>query len=335
MRVRNIVIGVLLLACGSAFSQSWWNKEWRYRMPVTVDAGMQDRADYLVRLPLDLKALAQAANLKQPIAPDSFRVVEVETADGKPAETASLFKKGEGFSAGVKEEGSLVWVMKGKTAALGQRSYQVYFDSTVKAAANYEAIPGADEEVGVNLVPNGGFEDVDAANQATGWQKANRDRPLVTTGTVDVTDKEAHSGKRSLHFSKPKADGLSCFYCCGSWTPVPPNPIKVKPNRKYQLSGWTKAAGTDGQSMQFGFTDDKWVSLTAYNYSTAVDFAAGTHDWTQAKCVLTSPPGSYYAFIRLYAGSGAGDAYFDDITLVELPSVEPAKVVAGKPEGSN
>jgi hypothetical protein len=287
---------------------------------------MHDRTDYVVRMPLDLKAIAPEP--KEAITPESLRVLEVDAEKRTMVETPSVFKKCIGYAAGIKEQGTLIWQIKGQFPGMSQRSYQVYFDTGAKPAPTYPAIPGADEDIGINLVPNSSFEDVDKDGKPVNWQQAySSDAPVK--GSVEVTDKEAHTGKRSLHISKPTAEGNAYFYCQGSWVPVPPIPIKAQPGKKYQLSGWSKTVGK-AVSFQFGFADDKWNAQTQYQYQTGVDSPRGTHDWVQSKCVLLSPPGTAYAWIRLHGGKEAGEAYFDDIEIIQLPDVEPAKITVGK-----
>lgn len=329
MNAKGLIAALLCLVGGVAAAEgNWWNAEWHYRMPVTVDSGMFERTDYLVRVPLDLKKLAADAEIGTGVDVASLRVVELDADTGKTKEIPSIFRKNSDFFRGVKEEGSLTWQMAGKTPTLTQRFYYLYLDAkgSGKTAPSYAAIPGADEVVGENLIPNSSFEEVDAKNQPVGWSAIGI--TAKTVGSGEVTDKEAHTGKRSLYISKPALAGDGYKYIYGGWVPS----IKAKPGRKYELSGWIKATGTGQQCMQMGFVNDKGQYTKEHIY--VMPAGSGAHDWKRASAVATAPPESCKMFVQVHLYKAQGEVYYDDVEIREIPSEQPPTITAAAIEKS-
>lgn len=323
MGMKGLAIGLVCARCVCAFAaEGWWDKEFPYRIPVTVDSGMYERNDYLVRLPLNLMRIARKAKMPKGIDVASLRAIELDADAGTMKEIPSIFKK-KNYVAGKKETGTLIWQMKGKTPTMTERVYHVYCDTrdTGKKPATYEPIPGADETPGENLVPNGGFEKVDKKNRPVGWSQISRTKKTV--GSARVTRKETHSGKQSLHISKPTLEGDSCMYSFGGWR----SPIKIKPNTKYRLSARVKATGKGQQCVQLYFAADEWKStkLSAY----VMPCGIGAHEWKEISGVVKSPADARYACVRIHLWKSQGDAYFDDIAVRELPSVQPPNITVG------
>lgn len=323
---RILTIGMLALWCGVASAQTWWKAEWRYRIPVTVDSGMQDRTDCLVRMPLDLRKAAKEGKLDGAITIESLRVVAVAADKGTSTEVPSVFTKAKSFKPGADERGMLIWQIKGEFPAMKERVFHVYLETSAKPAPAYDPIPGADEVVGVNLLPNGSFEQVDAEGAPAAWRRGGSGK---CGGVADVTEAEAHTGKRSLHIASPKEEGLRPYFWLLEGKACPP--VVVKPGRKYQASVWSKAVGTEEHAIQLHFSDAEWNALTDYAYTTHHTFGRGVKGWQRGQCTNEAPPGSRFAGIRLHGGS-PGDLYYDDVELIMLPKVEPPKLKAGKLE---
>lgn len=324
MCVRGLLVALLFLTCGCTCSvENWWNEQWHYRIPVTVDSGMHDRTDCLVRMPLDLLKIAKEGKLDGAITIESLRVVSVDADKGTSAQVPSVFKKAKDFKPGKDERGMLIWQINGEFSALEERAFRVYLDTSVKPAPVHDPIPGADAEVGVNLVPNSSFEARDENGMAVGWRKYCSQEPV---GKAQVTEVAAHSGKRSLHISRPDEKRTYFYYVDNS----SPEPIVAKEGRKYQLSGWAKAAGTKEHAIQLYFIGEKGKGLTDYEYTTHCTFSRGD-GWLYGRCTLEAPPGSRFVGIRLHCGT-PGDVYYDDIELIMLPKIEPPRLKIGNLE---
>ena len=328
MKTKGLAVGLLCLVCSYALAaEGWWNKEWRYRLPVSIDSGMFERTDYLVRTPLDLKKLDADAKMAQGVDLNSLRVVELDADTGATKEVPCVFKKNKDFFPGVKEEGTLIWQMAGNTPTLTQRYYHVYFDAkgSGKTAPAYAAIPGADEAVGENLIPNGSFEKTDPATKLPiGWSAINITK--ATVGSGEVTQKEAHSGKNSIHISKPTMEGNSYMFALGGWR----SPVKVKPGRKYRFSAWIKAEGKGTQCTQVSLQGANWQPMKTNVY--IMPGADGTHDWKKVSGVISVPEDGVYARPQMHLFKMQGDAYYDDFELVEIPTDQPPTMTAGPVE---
>jgi len=327
MGTKGGAIVLLCVACGCASVQEgWWNEASPYRIQITVDSGLYERTDYLIRTPLDLNKIARDAKVAEGIDVASLRAVEVNTETGAMKEIPSTFEKAKDYVPGVKEEGTLIWQMKGKTPTMTERIYHLYCDrrGAGKKPPVYEPIPGADEVIGENLVPNGGFEQVGGNNQPVGWAQISRTKKAVGSG--GATQREAHSGKYSLHISKPTLEGKSYMYSFGGWK----SPIQIKPNTKYRLSAWIKAKGKGQQCVQLYFAANEWkrTKLSAYVMPCGIE----AHDWKRVAGVLASPADARYACIQIHLWQAQGDAYFDDIEVTEISAVQPPRITVGSLE---
>ena len=300
---------------------TWWSKDWKYRVSVVIDSGMYERIDFLVRYPLNLDTLTKEARATGMVSPLSFRVLE-EKMDGVLVEVPSVYKSDSNSDT----QGALIWMMDGNTPTMTERKYWIYFDTvdSEKRAPSYPAIPGADEVQGTNLLMNGGFEEVTDKGLPKGWLQINR--TSLTKGTGAISMEEFHSGKRSFHISKPSLEGNSFMLAHGGWR----SPAKVIPGRKYQVSGWIKATGKGQQCIQMTFVGEDWRSL-AKETSRSYVFATGSgiHDWMKVSNVLVAPPGAHYVGVTLHLYQAEGDAWFDDIEIIEIPFGAPPTLQRG------
>jgi len=87
------------------------------------------------------------------------------------------------------------------------------------------AVSARGEEL--NLVPNGGFEQVGKDGWATGWSK--RPKQMPTGASVEIDNAVFHSGKRSLRISHTEFS-FTRAHCV----------VPVKPNTRYVVSFWVK-----------------------------------------------------------------------------------------------
>lgn len=319
--MRKLAIGVALhVTWTSAEPVEWWNGNWRYRVPVTVDAGLYDRTDCLISIPLALGAMAEQVGMAKGIDADSLRVVEVR--DGRAREVPSAYRKPKGVGS----SGTLIWRLSGELPSWTERRYQIYFDSlgSVRPPAQYPAIPGAGVASGENMVPNPGFEEVGEDGQPVGWERVGVTKDTI--GQASASREHAHRGAYCLHLAKPEGEGKSYMYSCHGWR----TPIPAKPKAKYRLSAWTKATGKSRHCIGFYFLADGWQNTQTRVYEILCGQSA--HDWQRLTAYLTAPADAKYIHIRLYIFKGSGDVFFDDIEVQEIPLQPPPKVVVGAVE---
>jgi hypothetical protein len=108
----------------------WWNKDWKYRVLVKLDAGKFERVDYPVEATMNFTKLLSGAAFD----PSSVRVVE----DGR--ELPSQFDPAAKFDVVRNAAGNVVWIARGRTQPKTPRFFYIYFDSAPKPAANYAGL---------------------------------------------------------------------------------------------------------------------------------------------------------------------------------------------------
>ena len=130
--VRHAVVAVVLIALGTGEGRaqgSWWNGAWRFRVPITVDAGAYDRYDKPAEVQLNFTDLLAAAGAGGALADDALRIVEVDGSGGAlDTNVAFQFDKAVGYDPWTNAAGTIVVIASGFTAAGTSRNFHLYFD---------------------------------------------------------------------------------------------------------------------------------------------------------------------------------------------------------------
>jgi mono/diheme cytochrome c family protein len=175
---------------------------------------------------------------------------------------------------------------------------------------------------GPNLLPNSGFETAAAGGLPEGWSRRdNATRPGNATAQWSTVSAEGqfHSGKNAVRIAaEADADtGLNAD-------------VPVKPNTMYRLGGWMKTQALNGRINLSVGPAGEWLRIAqnANNNRVETDSVRRRTDWTEVEVDFNSGDRTS-ANINLSLG-GRGEAFFDDLRLVELlPSEENAAVTAG------
>lgn len=128
-----VVFAALLLALAvpagrTSANGGWWNAAWHYRVPVTVPAGSYARVDRPVEVSLNFTSLLAALGQSGAFDDRSIRVVEVNGVGAVTDPAVPFqFERASDYNAATKARGTLVFIMKGTTAAGASRTYHVYF----------------------------------------------------------------------------------------------------------------------------------------------------------------------------------------------------------------
>ena len=154
-----------------------------------------------------------------------------------------------------------------------------------------------------NLIKNGGFENMDASGAPQGWRiatyRGQADHSVVPFG---------RGGGNCLQIrSNAGADT--------SWQ----TDIRVEPFTDYRLRGWIRSADLVNLDADYG------ALLNAHLLGRKVTNAVvGNADWTPVECVFNSGDRDQISVNCLYGGWGlsTGDAFYDDLSLERLPSIE-------------
>lgn len=112
-----------------AVGDGWWNQQWSYRLPVTIDAAGTSRRDVVADVGVDFTAAWSALGVTGEFDPDSLRVVEVDsTGEAIDTDVAFQFAPAPDYDAQNSANGTLSLLVAGTTPPAGERTYHVYFD---------------------------------------------------------------------------------------------------------------------------------------------------------------------------------------------------------------
>ncbi len=162
------------------------------------------------------------------------------------------------------------------------------------------------QQEGANLVTNPGFEELDL--EQSGWTRLwTRD---ADTGEA-VTDTEyAHSGQASLRVEhRGERD----------WSLGQVRRLEVEPGQVYEISGWVLCEQIQRQVNLSVIPYSAEGKVIAWFWGTLT--TGGTHDWKHLRRRFAVPAGCRELLFRL-TGSGPGAAWFDDLTLGLVGSLD-------------
>ena len=109
---------------------AWWDDQWRYRVPIFVNAAGFARSDKPVETDINFTSLLSALGATGNFNESSIRVVEV-ASDGSIINSAVPFQfdKDAAYNATSNARGSLVFMMAGTTGPSVSRQFHVYFET--------------------------------------------------------------------------------------------------------------------------------------------------------------------------------------------------------------
>lgn len=182
------------------------------------------------------------------------------------------------------------------------------------------ATTGSGAEVklhGGNLVPNGGFEAVDAGTGfAEGWEGFFSPNWGECAGTAVLSTEQPHGGKRCVEISD-----VTNRYAVGA------ERLAIEPEKAYLLRGWIRTnlrGGEEAYIVASWFSDDNWLSLQQTRG------VRGVRPWHRVEMLLLpdardSRASQLQVSCRVRGEAGHGQAWFDDLALFECepPPSEP------------
>ena len=331
-RVLTLTILIAVLGGAPALAAGWWNKEFHYRVPVTVNSLFQKRVDPVVIAEVDFAKLLKQTVSRGRLDPNSVRVVAVR--DGKAQVLPSRLLPAKGSAMHV------CWVLPGKVAPLKESKLFIYFDiasNGPKPKPDLTDAPGADKLPGTNLVKNPGFEEPDLKNPkgAAHWTFPGKPSAMLCR-----TDEGAHSGKYCLKLDTTKDKKNRAIY----------QTVPVEAGKRYLVRCWIKCpnykTGAAGAWVWYAFEKPRHKEYGNYKTSAGGKLSkAWTRvgaSWINVYVKKTKEqrripgllPGTVTANICPSAYYGAMTVYIDDVEFFELPDkkTEPVEVKLGKPE---
>ena len=109
---------------------AWWNNQWEYRLPFSIDADGYARTDLVAEIGVNLTDLLGELGVSGTVNLDSLRLVEINnTGSVLDAAVPFQFDKVGSFDPVLNARGELIFQMTGSTAANATRYYDLYFDT--------------------------------------------------------------------------------------------------------------------------------------------------------------------------------------------------------------
>lgn len=156
---------------------------------------------------------------------------------------------------------------------------------------------------GPNLLPNSGFEQLGADGMPVGWTRrdyGNREANGTAVWNMAGTERDFHGGKFALRVITT-GDADTSFHA----------DVPVKPNTQYRLAGWIRARGLRGKA-----------SFNVHNIRAETETIRRDTDWAEVEVEFNSGTNTTASVNVLHVARG--EAFFDDVRLVELTLVDDA-----------
>ncbi len=166
-----------------------------------------------------------------------------------------------------------------------------------------------------NLVHNPGFEQLDANNKPDGWGSFN-DRDAAR---FEVTSDEVFAGRYALHLSTPEVT---------VWSPHFSKMLTLTPGAEYTLAGFCKTQ-LKGSDMLFSLREVSSAGQSVVFREVAVPAET---DWKFFSATFKVGADTTSGQVFLLLRNGLGDAWIDDIMLVEGKPAELAEQAKRKPQ---
>lgn len=162
----------------------------------------------------------------------------------------------------------------------------------------------------VNLVTNASFEDLDVRGDPTGWRRSTwGGKPVFTVETGF-----GRTGERCVKVSSTTGADASWSF-----------EVEVQPQTRYRLSAWIKVRGLDKRT---GY--GALLNLHQLGREGRTPAVSGDQDWTRVESTFESGPRRRLLVNVLFGGFGrsVGEAWFDDVELVDLTPPLPVMTEA-------
>jgi hypothetical protein len=167
-----------------------------------------------------------------------------------------------------------------------------------------------------NLLPNPGFE-LGPPHAATGWRLDFWEPAGQARSTGDVSDTEAHTGRRSLQMAGTTS-GSHAYWSCRN--------LPAEAGKRYVLSVWVKShgvmpPGSLGRShISFQDTRGEIIQDQDHPFYAGWAYASldGYADWVPLAVETRAPAGSVRMAIT-FRFVGMGEAWLDDASPMRPP----------------
>jgi cytochrome c551/c552 len=163
---------------------------------------------------------------------------------------------------------------------------------------------------GPNLLPNPSLETVGADGLPEGWKRRDynpQSRGDAVRWESVSGDKDRHSGTRAIRAVADDRVDTSLHA-----------DVTVKPHTQYRLSTWLRGKGLQGK-----------ISLNDHIGRAETEKLTRDGDWQRMETTFDSGERTQASINILFVGKG--QAFFDDVSLVELSPIGETQLTAGDP----
>lgn len=143
----------------------------------------------------------------------------------------------------------------------------------------------------------------------------------ATRGTVSgIVDATEPAGGHSLRLDATGAESRA------TWTYAPK--IALKPSTAYRLQVKVMRAGVENGGRAYLILYEDGIEAPSHWHTSA--YLSGTQDWQTQTLTFKTKPETTWARLQLKLWGSSGHAWFDDLTIEELPAGTPVEVQQGQ-----
>lgn len=129
MRWNAFVISLLWLTAPTILAQAnWWNPNWSYRIPLTVEPDYTEQPNRTVAATINFSIALKSVRARGIFVSNTLRIIEVNAGGIRVDESVPLqFDFAPDYHASKKAQGALQFLLKGPTNT--RRFFYLYFDT--------------------------------------------------------------------------------------------------------------------------------------------------------------------------------------------------------------
>jgi surface antigen len=205
---------------------SWWNPNWNYRIPITVEPANAEQPTRAVAVTINFSIAMKAARARGIFVSNTLRIVEVDAQGRSLDEEVPLqFEFAPDFHASRKAQGTVLFGLKGSTS--GARRFHLYFETNeapnlTELLTPYhlaEALPGSQLELAKRTADQWIVNIGQVETQPP--RAASRPRIVTPENIVRTAPATAEMKATTLLWkSKPEHQffpGYCTWYAAGKW----------------------------------------------------------------------------------------------------------------------
>jgi len=292
--------------------------EWPVRIPATVDTGLRDRADTVVRATVDLGKAAKQAGVKAYLAPHSLRVFERQGGAWREVPSRATTEKADRNLCHV------AWLMPGKREMLTEHQFTLCFRPS-GPVSDWKRPPWWRQQIPslsrTNLVPNPSFEISDRRKPAL----AKAWTPATRNAQAEVVEENPYHGRRCALLAAADPMTTPAWYS---------EYFRLDSLKKYAASYAVRSEIEKGipPVVWLYFYDSKRQPISRDIMVRRVGLRGPPPSarWQTVKRIVTTPKDVAYGRITVSLWRTVGKGWIDDICVEPFVRRDPPTVTLGR-----